>query len=94
MCGGGGKLISRLLPDGEYLTGYIVRDETGHYFISSTSGVDFHELSNNLRDIKATYFSFSGTKEELARRIDEFNDQFNLPGYSLAQAILLRKKAA
>jgi hypothetical protein len=93
MCGGG-RLINRLFPDGKYLTGYIVRDKTGYYFIESTSGVDFSELSNNLRDIGATYFSFGGTKEKLSDQLNELNDRFELPGYSLAQEILQRKKAA
>ena len=93
MCGGG-KFIDRLLPNRAYLEGYIVRDKTGHYFIESTSGVDFHELSNNLRDIKATYFSFGGTKEELTDQINKLNDSFNLSGYGLAREILLRRKAA
>ena len=93
MCGGG-RLINRLFPDGKYLEGYIVRDKTGHYFIESTSGVDFHELSDNLRDIGATYFSFGGTKEALSDQIKKLNDQLNLPGYGLAREILFRKKAA
>lgn len=93
MCSGP-KFINRIFPDGEYLEGYIVREKAGHYFINSTSGVDFHELSNNLRDIGAVYFSFSGTKEELYAQIKNLNNRFGLSGYDLAQEIILRRKAA
>lgn len=93
MCGGG-KLIHHMLPDGKYLTGFIVREETGHYFINTTGGGDFHDLDFNLRAVSATYFSFGGSKEEVINQIRLLNRQCDLPGYNPIKEILLRKKAA